>query len=168
MLAKKMSVIARLLKELESKRECILHGPVGAPTMLDGQMLPDDLLEFYRICGGFELSKDSNYPLTLSSPSKLTASNMTIIGEDIQDDQTAFWRIIAIGRTDEYISIDVSAEKTGRCYDSYADRHGVAGSCAIIALSFTEFLENLASQVSERPYWLDASFRGHGDAYDWR
>ena len=52
-------------------------------------------------------------------------------------------------------------------YDSFWDRHGVVGECAVVARSFTELLSNLFyNQGDDYPYWLEADFEYIGDAYD--
>lgn len=56
--------------------------------------------------------------------------------------------------------------RLGRCYDSNWEIHGVAGSCPIIANSFTELLERLVMNNGKHWYWLQDDFTSLGDAYD--
>ena len=75
--------------------------------------------------------------------------------------------IIGKDNEDNYISIDLAEKRLGRCYDSFGDRHGVVGECAVVARSFTELLSNLFyNQGDDYPYWLGADFEYIGDAYD--
>lgn len=52
------------------------------------------------------------------------------------------------------VTIDCSADRLGRCYDSFWDSHGVAGSCSIVALSFTDLLQRLLDNNGDYWYWL--------------
>ena len=46
------------------------------------------------------------------------------------------------------------------------ETHGVAGSCPIIATSFTDLLTRLYENKGQRWYWLRPDFVSLGDAYD--
>jgi len=63
------------------------------------------------------------------------------------------------------VTIDCSPTRLGRCQDGFWDRHAVAGSCPLVALSFAELLERLVEGRGERWYWLRDD-PGYGDAYD--
>lgn len=65
-----------------------------------------------------------------------------------------------------YITIDLEKERLGRCYDSFWDRHGVVGECAVIAQTFTELVSQLYSNQGKSLFWLDDKFNYLGDAYD--
>lgn len=160
-----MATLAETLQLLRERSDTVLHPPVGQPHIVGTSRIPDDLSQFYRLTGGIELFPTTDTPLTIQAPLGLRAANPEILGETISADITADWYVIATGRTGEYVTIDLSAERAGRCYDSFVDRHGVAGSCPIIALSFTEFLTRCAHASGSRRYWLETGFRPYGDAY---
>ena len=65
-----------------------------------------------------------------------------------------------------YVTIDLAKERLGRCYDSFWDRHGVVGECAVIAQTFTELVSQLYSNQGKSLFWLDDKFNYLGDAYD--
>ena len=65
-----------------------------------------------------------------------------------------------------YITIDLSKERLGKCYDSFWDRHGVAGECAVVAKNFTELLWQLYINQGKSLFWLNSDFVYIGDAYD--
>jgi hypothetical protein len=52
------------------------------------------------------------------------------------------------------------------CYDSFHEVHGMPGSCAVVALSFTDLLERLLAARGGHWYWLEPGFASLGDAYD--
>jgi hypothetical protein len=162
----RMSTIKKTIETIRAKRTCILHPPKNLTSQPLNSHLPADLVDFYNAYGSIEIGPDSDYPLFISSIDELTSSNLTILGETIDGDITSNWRVIARGRTDEYVSLDISPDRLGWCYDSFTDRHGVAGSCPILAMSFTEFLEKISLQKTERHFWLEKNFHSHGDAYD--
>jgi hypothetical protein len=129
-------------------------------------MLPEDLEEFYSVCGGVRLFDDMEYPIRIVGPAELTRTNPEIVGEECPEDITDSWYIVARGGTEEALSIDCSSERSGRCCDSFWDRHGVAGDCRVVALSFTELLARLVAAGGSYWYWLAPGGSGYGDAYD--
>lgn len=161
-----MTAIERLVERIKSRRGCNIYPSINAQSNSNSPNLPADLVEFYNSYERINVAPNSDYPLFISAISELIPSNEAIIDEDIQDDITAHWRILAKGRANEYISIDLSPDRLGFCYDSFADRHGIAGSCPIIAKSFTEFLERTLNQSGARHFWLERHFASYGDAYD--
>jgi hypothetical protein len=89
-----------------------------------------------------------------------------IVGEACEDDISASWHLIVDDTNGEYLTIDLSENRVGRCYDSFFDRHGVRGSCPIIATSFSELLQRLIENRGQHWYWLQEGFESLGDAYD--
>ncbi|KAB0537873.1 SMI1/KNR4 family protein [Xanthomonas cissicola] len=159
-----MSEISDLIELISSRRDCIVR-PVAREAEISSH-LPADLKSFYEVCGGVELFTHAEYPLAVSAPNELHLSNEVIVGEINLGDITDSWVIIATGRSDEYVSLDTGAERLGWCYDSFWDRHGVAGSCPVIARSFSEFLRKSVECAGQRYYWLADGFQSYGDAYD--
>lgn len=160
-----MNKIESLIQHIKTLEGCLVYPSSGQPKLHDGLSIPEDLSEFYKHCGGMDLFNNSEFRIHISSPKELVKSNVKIFNEDIQGDITENWFIIGKSRTDEYISIDLSDTRNGRCYDSYADRHGVAGSCPIIATSFYEFIENCTKENGNNHFWLMTGFVSYGDAY---
>jgi hypothetical protein len=160
-----VSNLANLIGKIRTTNGCRVAAPSGYPSLPVAYSLSDDLLQYFSTCGAIELFTDADYPLSIASPSTFTSANIEIVGEVIENDITASWFVCARGRTGEYITIDLNPARLGWCYDSYEDRHGVAGSCPIIARSFAEFLERAFSTRGGRHYWLLDSFQSYGDAY---
>lgn len=161
-----MSDVHDLLEVARRVPGCVVDPPRGLPTVREGERVPDDLLEFYRLCGGARLFENRAYPIRLVEPDGFVRANPVIVGRECPDDISDAWYIVARGGAEEAISIDCSPERLGRCYDSFWDRHGVAGDCSIVALSFTELLRRLLSGEGEYWYWLVGAGPGYGDAYD--
>lgn len=127
--------------------------------------LPADLMAFYALCDGADLGGGSPYPISISARSQLTDANREVVGEAIAGDRSSDWVIVCRGRTDEYVSLDLNPLRSGRCYDSHSDRHGIAGSCSIVAWTFTDLLQGLVDRVGRRHFWLEDGFEPLGDAY---
>ena len=145
---------------------CSVLPPAGLPQVDPPLRLPGDLGRFYELCGGADLFLSQDYGITISPPGQLIPSNIAIIGEQYPDDITATWFTIGVTPDSDYISIDLSPERNGRCYDSFHDSHGIVGSSPVIAVSFADLLERLLRSRGGYWYWLDAHFSDLGDAYD--
>src|SRR5262249_38160131 len=122
--------------------------------------------EFYEECGGVSLYEGKDYAIRIVGPSEVLQANPLIRGVRGEDDISFGWYIIAGEPSDQAISIDFDKSRLGRCYDSFWDRHAIAGSSEIIALSFTELVERLYANRGEPWYWLQKDFEDLGDAYD--
>lgn len=158
--------IRDLIEKLRSTAGCEVFPPRGLPLIDEKVCLPDDLREFYDSCGGVRLFADKEHSFLISAPEELVPANPVIVGELCEDDISSKWYIICAASPNEYITIDLARERNGRCYDSFWDRHAVAGECAIVAGSFTELLERLYTNMGESLFWLDEDFEYIGDAYD--
>jgi hypothetical protein len=145
---------------------CSLEPPGGPPPLEPRHALPDDLRAFYEACGGARLFEGAHYAVRISGPAELVPSNPEIIGEQVDDDITSSWYIVARDDEGNAISIDLEPARLGRCYDSFVDVHGVAGSCAVVALSFTELVERLVASAGGHWYWLEPDWQPIGDAYE--
>ncbi len=70
---------------------------------------------------------------------------------DLKDDISWSWYIIADSFGGIYVTIDLSKERLGRCYDSSWDVY--PGNSSIIAESFTELLARLFADQGQQWYW---------------
>lgn len=104
--------------------------------------------------------------MSIVAANGLVGANSEIVGSECPEDVSDSWYIVARGGREEAISIDLHPDRLGRCYDSFWDRHGVAGSCAVVALSFGELLGRLLDAEGEYLYWLVNGGVNYGDAYD--
>lgn len=167
-----MKGVAKLLATIQATRDCNVRPARGLPRAAAGHVLPDDLLEFYSLCGGVSLFGSSAYSMEIVSPSQLVLANEVIfVGVDethlnaSRNDISWSWYVIGEGKNRQYLTIDLAPERLGRCYDSFWDTHAMPGSSPIIAQSLTELLARLLSNQGKHWYWLQPSFQSPGDAY---
>lgn len=158
--------ILDVINEIRNTSDCIVYNPCGLPDLDKENMMPEDLMTFYKNCGGTSLFVNEEYGFTVVKPEEMKLANPVIIGELCEDDISSEWYIICKDNEDNYITIDLSRERLGWCYDSFWDRHGVVGECSIIAKSFTELLKALLDSRGKYLYWLENDFKYIGDAYD--
>ena len=156
-----------LLGRIAGLDGCDLLPRAGQPSLGPGLALPEDLRAFYDLCGGAVLFHDALYSVVIRGPESLVPANPVIIGEPCPEDLTGTWHLVADGSDgSQFMSIDLHPDRLGRCYDSFHEIHGVAGSCPVIAASFTDFLERLVVSAGGRWFWLEPGFEPLGDAYD--
>lgn len=158
--------IQKLIEIVRNLPNCIVYPSNGFPLVEDEYTLPEDVKEFYELCGGVALFEQSDYPSFIVSPEQFVLVNPIIIGERCEEDITGNWYTVGTDGKGEYISIDLHPERIGKCYDSFFDRHGVVGECPIIAQSFTDLLKRLLENRGSYWYWLKDDFESMGDAYD--
>ncbi|TFZ44961.1 SMI1/KNR4 family protein [Stenotrophomonas maltophilia] len=161
-----MNCIEELIGMIRSSSSHAIRSPAVALPVLEGPLAyPADMQHFYRECGGALLY--ANDPEVISynllPPEDIRQANEVIAGERCEDDLSATWHVVARSDNGDYISIDLSLHQRGCCYDSNHEIHGVAGSCPIIAGSFTELIGKLLSCGAGQPYWAALDCR---DAYD--
>jgi len=157
--------IQKLVSRLVSDESCKTTPARGLPDLPEGLELPSDLRAFYETLGGADLFPDAKYSMELVSPDDFLRANPIIVGEECQEDISFDWFIV--GRSGgQHVTIDLHPDRHGRCYDSFWDCHGVAGECAIIALSFSDLLHRLLEAGGTRWFWLCDDFAPLGDAYD--
>ena len=159
-----MTDVRALLDDLRRRSDCVIHDPAGAPITAPKHNLPDDLATFYALCGG--LAFRTPPPMCLVAPSRFLPINEVVLGEQFPDDASAGWYLLAesdASASAERISIDLRHGYEGWCYESFWDRHGVAGSMSIVSRSFTTFLARLSA---EGIFWTAEGFIPLGDAYD--
>jgi antitoxin YokJ len=155
--------MADLVAQLRQNDDCQVLPASGIPSA--GLRLPADVEEFYRLCGGATLFQGADYSIDIVAPSDFVRANPVIVGKDGADDISYDWFVIAKAG-EQYITIDLNESRIGRCYDSFWDRHGVAGECKIVATSFEGLLEQLIETRGAYWYWLDEDFQSLGDAYN--
>ena len=160
-----------LIKKICETKDCIVLPPSGSPTIKQSHFLPRDLTEFYTLCGGIKLYKNSNYSVEIMPPQSVVLANPVILPDGWEsyippDDISYNWYLIAEAGPEQRISIDLSHSTSGRCYDSFWDIHACPGDSPILACSFTELLESLYKSRGDYWFWLSNDFHVIGDAYD--
>jgi hypothetical protein len=155
-----------IAESIRDRSDCRALPPAGLPAVEAGHLLPDDLAGFYAECGGADLFLGKDFALRICAPGEFVPSNPEIVGEQVPDDITSSWYIVARGGSGEYISIDLHPDRLGVCYDSFYEVHGVAGSSAVVATSFTDLVRRLLAGDGGHWYWLEPGWESLGDAYD--
>lgn len=166
----------KLLARIGATPDCSVHPSEGLPKIKAEYELPRDLQEFYRLCGGVTFYDQSDYALDIAGPNEFVLVNPVIWLDVVQEPNPIdtkniehvswTWYIIGKGNSGEYLAIDLSPMRLGRCYYSFWDRHAMQGLSPIIANSFTALLEGLLAAKGERWYWEAPGFVSLGDAYD--
>jgi hypothetical protein len=163
--------ITELLERARLRADCVVLPPVSLPLVRrDDERLPDSVREFYEGCGGAVLFAGQARELTLLPPDEVVPANPVIVGDPGEADAVSRAAYL-IARTPggDHLSVDMSARRGGRVYDSFHELHGVAGSWPVIASSFDAFLTEVWEAPGALPYWLEesgAAGRAFPDAYD--
>ena len=152
-----------LVAAIQNTPGCAVRPPAGLPKVADGHVLPDDLREFYTLCGGATLFSSALYDFTIVPPDRVVPANPVILvgatEEQLaatKDDISWSWYIIGESDSGQYISIDLNPERLGRCYDSFWEVH--PGNSPTIARSFTDLLVRLLADGGQSLYWTTPDF----------
>ncbi len=162
-----MEELIKILAKIEGSELCVVskfERQINKLTLKNN--LPDDLRYYLENYSSIVLFENAEYPIKIVGLSDFEKANPVIVGEDVEDDISNNWYIIADDGNSQYITIDLALERLGQCYDSFWDRHGVVGEQAVVAKSFTELLERLCKAEGKSWYWTDPGFQSYGDAYD--
>lgn len=159
--------IEAILHEMEQSGSFVVKEAIGQPQILKKHSLPSDVEKFYKLCGGVECYVEGEaFPITILSPEEVVQANPFLLGEEFEDDISSSWYLIAYAEDGNYISIDFSEERNGRCYESFVETHALKDNCPIIGRSFTEFLSHILKYEGDFFYWQNNDdFEGYGDAY---
>ncbi|MDY0828331.1 SMI1/KNR4 family protein [Microbacterium sp. BG28] len=162
--------IADILDRARAHTDCVVLPPVALPVVRrDDERLPDGVREFYERCGGAVLFAGQAREVTVLPPDEVVQANPVLVGAAGEEDAVSRAAYL-IARTPggDHLTIDMSARRGGRVYDSFHELHGVAGSWPMIAPTFEGFLTEVWESQGALPYWLAefrASKRVFPDAY---
>ncbi len=155
-----------IIQAIAVTADCVVIRRTQPLTLDTTYTLPEDLQYYLQTYLSIILFETAEYPIRIVGGEEFAWANPVIMGEDAQDDISHHWFVIGIGSSSQYLTIDLAPERLGRCYDSFSDRHGVAGEQPVIAHSFTALLQSLLNNKGKRYYWLEDGFQSLGDAYD--
>lgn len=158
--------IDEMLATICADSACSVRRPAGDPHLEPEHRLPPVVRRFYELCGGVDLFPDLTYPYFILPPDEVALANPILAGERVKDDRSDSWYLIARDGNGNYLTLDCGLERTGWCYDSFHETHGLAGQTPVIARSFTDLLAWCYANRGEYPYWLRPDFVPLGDAYD--
>ena len=159
-------MIDELVRKVAVHDDCSVLPACGHPIVRPGLTLPSDVERFYAICGGILLFRSSLFPIEVVPPSAFESANLAVTGAWSHGDRSDDWYVIARSGNDQLVSIDLNPKRLGHCYDSFWDRHAVAGSSVILANSFEDFLLHCIRYGGRGLYWLAPGYVSLGDAYD--
>jgi antitoxin YokJ len=166
-----------LIEQISRDEQCRLLPPDGSARVCleAGERIPVDLENFYSVAGGALLFPDEQFGFKVFGPNELLRANPVLLASSYDQNRDAYekdrshhWFLIAAGiKMDQLkISIDLSSERLGRCYDSFWDVHGT-GNSKIVARSFSELLELLYQSKGRSIHWDSDEFtRGVKQACD--
>ena len=160
-----MKKINELILEIEKDENCIVSR-LPVPYKKLPYEVPNDLKFYLENYNSIVFFQNTHYSIKIVGLTEFKRANKIIIGEDYDDDISHNWFIIAHDNNSQYITIDLSKDRLGYCYDSFWDRYGVVGEQSIIAKSFTELLERIYASKGNMWYWMREDFSSYGDAYD--
>lgn len=166
-----------LVAQIGATPDCFVYPSEGLPKIKAEYELPDDLQEFYRLCGGVTFYDQSDYPVDIVGPRGFVLANPIILTDVFEEPDSIdlaniehvswAWYLVSKNHGGEYITVDLAPARLGRCYYSFWDSHAMRGGSPIIANSFMELLERLlAAKGQEGGYWEAPGFVSLGDAYD--
>ena len=149
-----------IIKQIKSISNCNVFPPTMLPAIEPGHLLPEDLKQFYMLCGGMDLYRNADYAVQILPPEKVKRSNPLLIGGVIDLPNNGIeeghfsesWYVIVHDYNGDYFSIDLNPLNNGSCYDSHYELH--PGNSPLIANSFTELLGNLVQNQGKRYFWL--------------
>lgn len=163
--------ILELIEIIKLDNRCEVS-PGNMETLLP-ENLPDDLKLFFEKTNGIILFKNEPYGIEIVNRKDFIPTNKylypedDIIWEELEGEISNQWYLIAkADEMSQYISIDLTKERNGQCYDSFYETHSLEGDSPIIAKNFTELLINLYQNKGQHWYWLQDDFEKLGDAYD--
>ena len=163
--------IKELIETIRLDNDCIIKPPKTAISLPDN--LPDDLKIFFELTDGVTLFGEEAYGIEIVSRQDLIPTNKylypkdDVIWEELEGEVSNEWYLIAkADEISQYISIDLTDERKGQCYDSFYETHSLEGDSPVIARNFTELLTRLYQHKGEHWYWLQGDFEQLGDAYD--
>ena len=150
--------IHELLEITKMIQTCQIHPPEGFPILQEQHLLPDDLKEFYEMCGGIDLFVDSGFPSRIPPPSQVRLAN-DVLFKDMSSEEKKktrqhiswSWYIIVEAPSSQYITIDLAPERLGQCYNSSWLYH--PGNSYIVAQSFTNMLDRLIGARGHTEFW---------------
>ena len=161
-----MKPFDQVLADLVSRPDCHFKPAAGLPVLPPDLRLPADLAAFYERFGEARLFGDIHDPhCYVLPPQEFVQVGEAIMGEPTTAGTERTWYALAHVQDGNYFGIDLLPERLGWCYDCFHETYGVPGHCTVIARSFTELLNHVAT-AGDEAFWLSPDFPGYGDAYD--
>src|SRR5437588_5338666 len=68
-----------VFKQIQSTPDCQVSAPTGLPVILDEHVLPEDLQEFYGLCGGVSVYRKSSRRIGILAPERVVQANPLLL-----------------------------------------------------------------------------------------
>ncbi|WP_298347010.1 SMI1/KNR4 family protein [uncultured Algibacter sp.] len=168
-----MKDLRKIIELISKDSNCRVFKPNN--ELIVDKKIPEDLDLFFKLTNGISLFEDESFGIKIIGKEDFISTNEylypkdDVIWEELEGDVTNEWFLIAKSpELAQYISVDLTEENFGKCYDSYLSTHGEEGMSEIIANGFTELLWNLYNSKGkgESWYWNENTFEKIGDAFD--
>ncbi|AWK03528.1 SMI1/KNR4 family protein [Flavobacterium crocinum] len=163
--------ITELIEMIKQDKNCNVR-PANHDIAMPAN-IPEDLKEFFELTDGIRLFEERSFGINIVGRKDFIPTNKRlyppddVMWEEIEDHVSNEWYLIAeTEQLSQYISVDLTKERFGQCYDSFYETHSLEGDSAIVAKNFTDLLYNLYSNKGKHWYWLQPEFIKLGDAYD--
>jgi hypothetical protein len=168
-----MQTIDELVEVAASMPGCKVLPSSGQPKLSHkNYRMPKDLRRFYDLAGGASLFPSADFGFHVAAPTELVPANPVLLPKEVYSKYRAdfamsdSWYLICRGTgPEEAISIDLAADRLGRCYDSFHEVHGT-GDSLIIAQSFTELLFRILDSRGKKLWWDGPRGFSYGRAFD--
>jgi hypothetical protein len=159
------ALMSRLLEEVS--RHHFPYPPATSQEIAEfeqrmGWCLDVDLRAFFLHCNGAELFKQRpGCPYRILPLSEMVRARVAIYGEDDDRWGPASQYAVCYVQDGDYVVVDVGRPKNGLypLIDGWHEAWPDPKQCALIASSFSEFLE-AALQSKGRQFWLKGTGRG--------
>src|SRR5258706_12108214 len=127
--------VRELVARIAATPDCRVTTPfkrsdLQLPALHEGHVLPDDLREFYEMCGGLSLYKRSPCSMIIVPPTEVVLANIVLFPglrpEQLTssfDDISWAWYLLAQNDIGEYLSVDLIPERLGRFSYSFLRSH---------------------------------------------
>ncbi|HEX6681617.1 MAG TPA: hypothetical protein VF062_02430 [Candidatus Limnocylindrales bacterium] len=167
--------LSAILAEIAGRPGCRVLPPAGQPPSIPDWDVPQDIAEFYRLCGGLLLFDQAPYAWRVSGPSGLVPASPRLLTPDLAarvaveypDDLTNGCYVIADGgngmSTEPHVVVDLHPARAGRCYAAFWDTYGLVDQMPVVARDVAGLLRWL---LASDPQTGDAPDTAYGDAYD--
>ncbi|SNR14165.1 SMI1/KNR4 family protein [Tenacibaculum jejuense] len=168
-----MEKLKHLIKVITKDSNCEVFKP-NTEISID-RKIPDDLDLFFKLTNGIRLFQNESFGIEIIGKEDFISTNKylypkdDIIWEELEGDITNEWFLIAKNpELAQYVSIDLTQQNFGKCYDSYLSTHGEEGMSEIVAHNFTELLWSLyhSKGKGDTWFWNKNDFKKIGDAFD--
>lgn len=129
----------------------MVHPSSGQPRLPPGVSIPEELQQYFDLCGGLELFLDAEYPSTVYGPASFVQAHPVLLApltlseieSNIPRSEPSWnWHLIAdAGTQNESVVVHVDGPHAGRCYSGFWETY--PQDSPVLARSFATFLHAL-------------------------